>query len=211
MSAYEIISGRYETGTPLQQQAFRELFGTEDTRAKFELYFHWYNILHEFAHCLSAMRKVWRQPVEEEQYANDFAVQYWRLADGADRLKDFRRLIDTTYTRLPQILPDGVDFQTYFSDIWSSERMGTVEVYGYFQICCVRRAFDRQARFGDLLGQIGIQTAREPALEWYTIENISAPEVLTLAQRNLRSLGVDGLEICLRLVDDPETQCCRKV
>lgn len=49
---YTIISGRFETGTPEQKNAFMQLFGKEETRNFFDLYFHWYNLVHEIGHCL---------------------------------------------------------------------------------------------------------------------------------------------------------------
>ncbi|MDF2588114.1 MAG: hypothetical protein K0S41_1955 [Anaerocolumna sp.] len=44
---YKIISGRYETGTEEQQKGYNQLFGDERIQEKFDLYFHWFNIVHE--------------------------------------------------------------------------------------------------------------------------------------------------------------------
>lgn len=63
---YTIVSGCFEKGTPEQQAAFVHLFGTENTQYKFDLYFHWYNIIHELGHCLLAQNDVKHSPVREE-------------------------------------------------------------------------------------------------------------------------------------------------
>ncbi len=49
---YTIQTGKFEKGTKEQQSAFINLFGSENIQYKFDFYFHWYNIVHEYGHCL---------------------------------------------------------------------------------------------------------------------------------------------------------------
>ena len=74
---YVIQSGKYETGTEEQQIAFRQLFG-ENSLYCFDMYFHWYNLIHELGHCFinqSNLRK--KSELEQEMFANEFAVGYY--------------------------------------------------------------------------------------------------------------------------------------
>lgn len=83
---YKIISGKYETGTMEQKQSYCQLFGEDDIEFKFDLYFHWYNLIHELGHCMVDINHVTMNKVDEELYVNKFAVAYWRAADGSNNL-----------------------------------------------------------------------------------------------------------------------------
>ncbi len=65
---YRIISERYETGTQKQRQGFDQLFGNKNIQFRFDLYFHWYNVIHELFHCLVSSRKISMNPVQEELF-----------------------------------------------------------------------------------------------------------------------------------------------
>ena len=83
---HRIISGRYELGTEEQKAGYRQLFGEEDIQHKFDLYFHWYNIVHELGHCLLEDWGIEMPNVQEEMYVNEFAVAYWTQADEGERM-----------------------------------------------------------------------------------------------------------------------------
>lgn len=57
---------------------FNQLFGDENIQEKFNLYFHWFNIVHEIGHSLLDIQKLERDKVEEVLCVNYFAVSYWR-------------------------------------------------------------------------------------------------------------------------------------
>ena len=111
---YKIISGRYETGTQEQQQGFAQLFGNEKIQFRFDLYFHWYNVIHELGHCLVSSRKVSMNPVQEELYANSFAVAYWKMADANGNLQKLREMITEVLNQIPSPVPPDTDFAAFF-------------------------------------------------------------------------------------------------
>lgn len=78
---YKIISGRYETGTQVQQKGYDWLFGSKNIQEKFDLYFHWFNIVHEIGHIIVDIEKIDMDKVDEEFFVNCFAVAYWRNVD----------------------------------------------------------------------------------------------------------------------------------
>ena len=49
---YVIMSGKFESGNEEQQQGYKMLFGAENIQYFFDLYFHWYNLVHEMGHCI---------------------------------------------------------------------------------------------------------------------------------------------------------------
>ena len=84
---YKIISGRYETGTEEQQMGYRQLFGG-DVQYRFDLYFHWYNLIHELGHCVVEQYGKQMPKVAEEMFVNKFAIS---IKYGKDRFNVIKR------------------------------------------------------------------------------------------------------------------------
>ena len=79
-------------------------------------------------------------PVQEELYANRFAVAYWKMADANGNLQELRDMITEVLNQIPSPVPPDTDFAAFFQSIWNSEAMQTVAMYGYFQLACVLEA-----------------------------------------------------------------------
>ena len=47
----KIVTGQYQKAPAEQKQMIQELFG-EEAEYKYEIYFHWYNVLHELGHAI---------------------------------------------------------------------------------------------------------------------------------------------------------------
>ena len=71
---YLIVSGKYEKGTEEQQLGSIQLWGDEDIQGTFDLYFQWYNLIHELGHALLRFQGIEMNPVEEEVFVSCFAV-----------------------------------------------------------------------------------------------------------------------------------------
>lgn len=112
---YKIVSGRYETGTREQQQAFAQLFGNENIQSRFDLYFHWYNVIHELGHCLVDSCEISMDPVQEELYVNSFAVAYWKTADANRNLWKLREMITEILGQIQSPVPPDTNFAAFFS------------------------------------------------------------------------------------------------
>ena len=210
---YKIISGRYETGTQEQQQGFAQLFGNENIQFRFDLYFHWYNVVHELGHCLVSSRKVSMNPVQEELYANSFAVAYWKMADANGNLQKLREIITEVLNQIPSPVPPNTDFAAFFQSIWNSEVMQTVAMYGYFQLACVLEAMKAEKDFWEVLSEIGISAVQTNTVQKYSgeISAKGAQDVLRLCIENLSDAGIvlEDFQVELELVDNPEVQCAR--
>ncbi len=210
---YRIISGRYETGTQEQQQGFTQLFGNENIQFRFDLYFHWYNVIHELCHCLVSSRKISMDPVQEELYANDFAVAYWKMADANGNLQKLREMITEALNQIPSPVPPDTDFIAFFQSIWNSEASQTVAMYGYFQLSCVLEAMKAERDFWEVLREIGISAVPTSSVQKYNgeISSERAQDVVRLCVENLSNAGVvfENFQIELDLVDNPEVQCAR--
>ena len=210
---YQIISGRYETGTPDQQQGYAQLFGSEEIQFRFDLYFHWYNVIHELGHCLLSSHKISMDPVQEELYVNRFAVAYWKMADADGNLNKLQDMITQVLSQFPSPVPPDTDFAAFFRSIWSSEAMQTVAMYGYFQLACVLEAMKAGKDFWEVLDEVGISAERTGPVQKYSgkISSGCAQDVMALCLQILSDAGIgfDDFKIELELADNPEVQCAR--
>lgn len=208
---HRIISGQYELGTEEQQAGYRQLFGEEDIQYKFDLYFHWYNIVHELGHCLLEDWGIELPDVQEEMYVNEFAVAYWMQADGGERMGELRRLLETVTDALPPIVPADMGFEEYFEKIWGTDQLNNAVTYGYFQLNSVRKAMEKCADLSAVLEKSGIEADLTASVEAYRgeVSAAHAQDVLECAVANLKRLNLSVPQIRVELVENPLIQCCR--
>ena len=87
---YVIMSGKFESGNEEQQKGYEMLFGAENIRYFFDLYFHWYNLVHEMGHCIVEKQGAKFSKVDEEMYVNSLAVSYYRYVGEEARLQELK-------------------------------------------------------------------------------------------------------------------------
>ena len=205
---YTIISGRFETGTPEQKNAFMQLFGKEETRNFFDLYFHWYNLVHEIGHCLVDQQEVSMSGVLEEMWVNRMAVAYFRCLHDKERLATLYRRLDMIVQAIPSPVPNNVTFETFYENIWETERINDVMTYGYFQLNSILKALNGKEDLERVLSEIGLSIKNAVAISpcQEPIDSEHAENHLTAAIKNMQRLGVNVPNISIRLVDDPSEQ-----
>ena len=205
------MSGRYETGTEEQQQGFAMLLGADNIRYKFDLYFHWYNLVHEMGHCIKSGTDVQMSNVREEMYVNELAVAYYRQLGEDTRLSELESMIANAVGSMPSPVTEGQDFIGFYESIWGTEQLMNVMVYGYLQLNSVLMALRGNRTLTDVLGEIGISIDPTKTLSRcdLPIASDSAETFLRTACENMIELGVDVPEIRLELQDNPEIQCAR--
>lgn len=212
--SYEIISGKYETGTVEEQMGFAQLFGEESVQKKFDLYFHWYNIIHEIGHVLVDINNVDMDGVNEELFANSFAVAYWKKVDKKNNLNRVKEMIHHIIKDIPSPLTKESNFKEFFKKIWGTEIMNSVMMYGYFQLCCVLEAFNLDKNLSEVLQEVGYKEVSLSKMKPYSydVNSENTEKVLENCLDNLKACGVNNLsKITLKLVDNPEMQCCNVV
>ena len=212
---YKIISGQYETGTAEQQEGYKQLFGEENIQYKFDLYFHWYNIIHELGHCLIDVRDIRQElnlsNVREEMLVNQFAVAYWNYTGRADRIKELEAILNDILSNIPSPVPDGMEFTEYYESIWGTELLNNVAVYGYFQLNSVLEAIRLNKDLRTVLASMNIELSEDVDMDIYdgTVCAQNAHKVLDIALGNLGKLGITALDVCLELTDNPMIQCAQ--
>lgn len=205
---YKIISGKYETGNAEQQMGYKQLFGEDKIQYKFDLYFHWYNLVHEMGHCLVEKYGVKLSKVQEEMFVNEFAVGYYRYIGESDRLDELETFLEGVINQVPSPVPEGQTFTEFYESIWGTEALMNVMLYGYFQLNSVLEAMKNGKDFIDVSGAFGVKVKQADVKECtYEIVSRNAEKFLDTAIENLKAFGFDVPEISFELVDDPMIQC----
>lgn len=212
---YKIVSGMYETGNEEQQMGYRQLFGEADIQRKFDLYFHWYNLIHEMGHCLVERYGVEKSKVQEEMYVNEFAVSYYRFIGESEKLDELQANLQAVIDQVPSPVPEGQTFVSFFESIWGTELLMNVMIYGYFQLNSVLEALKKDRTFADVVSEMGVEInqveSNKAGLKKCDepIAASNAQAFLDTAIENIKACGLDVPEISLELVDNPMMQCAQ--
>ena len=208
----EILTGQFHTASVSDQQMIRSLFG-EHTEQKFELYFHWYNLIHELGHAVMDFNAPKRpHPAEEEQLVNDFATAFWNTYGEAEKFDRLSQVVLQIQSRFPCLVTDGSDHVTYAKSIWGSERLMTFEIYGWFQFSCVAHSLANIRTLPEVLESMGISVPGIPKEKMILCETEKEePEkIIRKAVKILKEAGLSlPQQIDVRLVEDPNCHMLR--
>lgn len=201
-----IKTGQFEKGTKEQQAAFTELFGKEDTGYKFDFYFHWYNIVHEYGHCLCDYYDTGIAGMEQEFLVNRFATGFWAYAGYHEELDHLEKMLGKILQKMKCPVPDHLSFDAYYEQIWNTDQIMEVPIYGYFQFKSVLMALEEKEGLAEVLKEIGIGRALDDKAypyKKYSISTEIAQTVLDDLQQFLDEMGIEHPEVNLELIDDP--------
>lgn len=209
---YTIYTGQFEKGTKQQQEVFLQLFGAENAQYLFDFYFHWYNIAHEYGHCLCNYYQSDTTGLKQELLVNRFAVGIWKYAGYEKQLKSLLEMLDNLLHKIKSPVPDHMSFTDYYEQIWGTEQLMEVSTYGYFQFKSVQMALRGSGKLEDTFQQMGIQFHIHPAAPSYkehAISSKTAEETLNRLQQLLDDLGIEQPVAVVQLVDDPCVHCVK--
>ncbi|MCI8941229.1 MAG: hypothetical protein HFH12_14820 [Dorea sp.] len=141
---------------------------------------------------------------------NRFAVSIWQYAGYEDELKSLQKMIDEILQRVKNPVPDNMSFIDYYEQIWETDEIMKVAVYGYFQFKSVQMALENRENLETVFEEMGIHkkiSNRCPFYKKYSISAYTSKEALRDIQHFLDSLGVEQPLVDVKLVDDPSIQC----
>ena len=212
--SYIINTGQFEKGTQEQQAAFIRLFGPENIQYKFDFYFHWYNIVHEYGHCLCSYHDSNIIGLKQEFLVNRFAVSIWQYAGYDKELKSLHKMLSEILQRMKNPVPDNMSLTDYYEQIWETDEIMEVPIYSYFQFRSVQTALENREDLATVLGEIGIHKEIKnglPSHKRYSFSAQTAKEVLHDIQHLLDSLGIEQPMVDVELVDDPSIHCVKYI
>ena len=211
---YKIFTGQYEKGPAEQQEAFKQLFGADDVQNKFDFYFHWYNVAHEYSHCILDFYGKSVGRVQEENIANKFAVKYWKSVGFDKELAELKKLLEERLAVFPNPVPADKTFEDWFTEIWGSSKLMEVPVYGYLQFKSVLIAMDDDGDLESWFAAMGIDGFKCPndyKSDKYPIGAKSAIDYLKNLQSFFKSSGLKVPTVGIELTDSPMTHFSQKM
>lgn len=209
---YKIISGQYELGTEEQQAGYKMLFGEDNIQYKFDLYFHWYNIIHELGHCVVDVQHISMSKVQEEMFANEFAVAYWKHIGEEMRIKELETILEGIMANMASPVPSDSSFVEYYEIIWGTELLNNVMLYGYFQLNSVLEAIKCNKDFRKVLKSVNIELNCNKGMAGYDgiICAENSYKVLDNAVANINELDINKIQVSIELVENPMIQCAQQ-
>ena len=206
-SYIEIVTGRYGEGTTEQNSTVDKILGGENAKTRFELYFHWYNILHELGHSIMFYHAKNRpHMVDEEQLVNDFALAYWLQYGEKEKLALLVEMIEYALAQLEYPVKSNVGYLDYARSHWNSPDFFNFKNYGWFQFSCVESSLSKKRPLKGILAEMGVQNITEQPnrVLTYSIVDVDMPrKILKDAVIVLRDWGVLLPEAIITFDQDP--------
>ncbi|MCL1788220.1 MAG: copper amine oxidase N-terminal domain-containing protein [Defluviitaleaceae bacterium] len=207
-----IINGLYGQGTPEQNTMIHDLMGGELARDRFEVYFQWYNTIHELGHLITVYHGTAesRHMVEEEMLVNAFTVAFWMEHGEAWRLDALEEAVDYALSNItpPVDNMSHLDFMRQVVDEGRMQEVFTFEIYGWFQFSMVqdllrrRDTLDLTALLAEMVG--GHVTPQPPrTLMYETLGTDMAPVIVADVMDVLRGWGVSFPGVYMAFSTDP--------
>lgn len=135
-----IVTGDYQKAPVEQKKMIQELFG-ENAEYNYEIYFHWYNVLHELGHAIMMFNTSSRpHPADEEQLVNDFAYAYWMHYGEQEKLNELCSIVAETIQKFSIPANQNESYIDYAKRKWGTEELFSFNNYGWFQFSGVQAA-----------------------------------------------------------------------
>lgn len=208
----EITTGQYITAPLKQKLVIRNLFG-EDVEYNFEIYFHWYNMIHELGHAVFEYNCFNRpHPADEEQLVNNFAIAYWRHYGEVEKLKTLCSIVRESLSKFIVPKQNNKNYLAYAKEKWGTEELCSFNNYGWFQFSCVENSISKQITLEQALIDMGlthVQWEKKMLLKYNVDERIPY-KVIEDAKEVLSHWGVTlPKEVSVVLSDDPNCHMCQ--
>lgn len=187
-----IVTGQYQKAPLKQKKMIQKLFG-EDAEYRYEIYFHWYNVLHELGHAIMMFNASARpHSAEEEQLVNNFAYAYWQHYGEQKKIKTLSFFVDETIRKFTIPSSGNEDYMDYAKRVWGTEELYSFNNYGWFQFSSVQAAITEAPNLEQALNRMCFSQLSPRKVETleYEISEQMASQVVADAVRLMKDWGV---------------------
>lgn len=141
-----IVTGMIEFADANDKKEFTYFLGEDPKLTEsFNLYFHWYNLIHELGHILRFTNdiKYYKDiPILEEKLVNDFAVAYWKEHGEKDKINKVYNIVCKALEKLDNPCGDESLIE-YYSDSNNFDKASQdSNMYAYIQFSLVKNAIE---------------------------------------------------------------------
>lgn len=208
----EIVTGQYQAASTEQKEMIQQLF-RENAEYKYEIYFHWYNVIHELGHGVMMFNSSPRpHPAEEEQLVNDFATAYWRRFGEQEKMSELCALVEQTIPKFTVPAQRTDTYMDYARKNWGQDELADFNNYGWFQFSSVQNAISGNQSLEQAINHmISVQLpSRSRELFVYDVNEQMAFRVVEDAVSILTDYGIIlPQDIKVVFGDDLNCQMCR--
>ena len=204
-----IKTARYGKGSETDNNNVKIALGNENTEEKFNLYFQWYNVVHELGHgILTYNSDIKLSNVEEEQLVNDFAVAYWLYYGEENKIDELSNIVEYAVNNIKSDAEEGVTYKEFAEKNWNKYSFNTFNNYGWFQYSCVKESLKNKKTLDIVLNEMGIDNINLPApelLEYPIINEEVSTQIVNDAVNNFHKWGLEFPKVNQSFSNDPNT------
>ena len=210
-----IVTGKYETGSQEIKNEIMRILGSENTSYMYNIYFHWYNVMHEVGHAICTYKitdeKVFYEQdfVKQEIIVNDFAVAYWSHYGEKEKLEKLKVIMSKAFENIINPAPN-MNYIDYAVSNWNNPDFWTFNNYGFFQFSCVRNSLSNPKCLKEILTCMSGKsiTPQPKQLLEYTVDTGMSAKIVQDAVKIINKWGIDLPPLSHVYSDDPFKQMC---
>lgn len=216
---YSVTTGLYNQSTKENQKNVETAMGKENTEERFEIYFQWYNVIHELGHGLLYYNDgVDIDVVDEEQLVNDFAVAYWKYYGEEEKLKELEDIVNYAVENVGTNYKDGVDYIKLGKENSNGKSFSNsffnFNDYGWFQFSSVKKSFETNKDLNQVLKEMGFKDFKLTKKELLIYEDINtevSTQIINDAVNNFNKWGLKFPKATHHFEKDPNNNYSRSM
>ena len=209
-----IKTARFGKGSEIDNNNVITALGTENTEEKFNLYFQWFNVLHELGHgILGYNSDIKLSNVEEEQVVNDFALAYWLYYGEEEKINELNDIVDYAVNNIKSDAEEGITHMEFAEKNWYKSSFKTFNNYGWFQYSCVKESLNKRKTLDVVLKEMGIENVKLPEprlLKYGKINEKISNQIINDAVNNFNEWGLTFPKAYQSFGDDPYVNYSKK-
>lgn len=198
-TVYSVTTGLYNQSTKEDQKNVENAMGSENTEERFEIYFQWYNVLHELGHGLLYYNDgVDLHVVDEEQLVNDFAVAYWKHYGEEEKVKELEDIVNYAVEHVGTNYENDVDYIKLGKENSTENSFNNsffnFNDYGWFQFSSVKNSFETNKDLDTVLKEMGFKDYKLPEpkeLKYKEINKETSTKIINDAVENFKEWGLE--------------------
>lgn len=216
---YSVTTGLYNQGTKDDQKNVITALGDENTEERFEIYFQWYNVVHELGHGLLMYNDGAKLDiVDEEQLVNDFAVAYWKYYGEEEKINELEDIAKYAVENIGDNYKNGVDYLELGRNNSTSKRFKfsffNFNDYGWFQFSSVKHSFETNKSLESVLKEMGFKNFKltnQKELVYGEINKEISTQVIKDAVKNFREWGLEYPDVIHHYNKNPNNNYSKPV
>lgn len=210
---YLVTTARYNQGTKEDQINVETALGKENTEERFEIYFQWYNVIHELGHGVKLYNSnIKISSAEEEQLVNDFAVAYWLHYGEEEKLKELEDIVNYAAENIKSDAKEGQSYMEFAESNWNKSSFFTFNNYGWFQFSSVKESLKNKKTLEEVLKEMEIENIEIPSKETLEYDEITeevSTKIINDAVENFNEWGLEFPKTYQTFNNDPNANYSR--